>query len=153
MRGEFVGFYIDIHLFLKSVWMWVEILGLKTVRTAPKYAKISYNFLTVSTIWVVMLTKRIWAPKNNLRISKWVVCCFSQIWGFPKKRLTHKLWLLDVHRPAIVLLQSLHFLLQPPKPAPAGLPLPPPVAGCAAARPSLYSPTLVVILRRRQTNQ
>ena len=39
MHGEFVGFYIDIHLFLKSVWMWIEISGLKTVRTALKYAK------------------------------------------------------------------------------------------------------------------
>ena len=26
--------------------------------------KISYNFLTVATIWAVMLTKRIWAPKK-----------------------------------------------------------------------------------------
>ena len=44
MRGEFVRFYIDIHLFLKSVWMWVQISGLKTVRTAPKYAKFRIIF-------------------------------------------------------------------------------------------------------------
>ena len=44
MRGEFVGFYIDIHLFLKSVWMWLKISGLKTVRTAPKYAKFRIIF-------------------------------------------------------------------------------------------------------------
>ena len=44
MRGEFVGFYIDIHLFLNSVSMRVEISGLKTVRTAPKYAKFRIIF-------------------------------------------------------------------------------------------------------------
>ena len=33
-------------------------------------------------------------------------------------------WLLDVHPTASVLLQSLIFLLQPPKPAPTGLPAP-----------------------------
>ena len=44
MRGEFVGFYIDIHLFLKSVWMWLEISGLKTVQTAPTYAKFRIFF-------------------------------------------------------------------------------------------------------------
>ena len=38
MHGQFIGFYIDIHLFLKSVWMWLEISGLKTVQTAPTYA-------------------------------------------------------------------------------------------------------------------
>ena len=30
-------------------------------------------FLTVATIWGVMLTKRRWAPKKFWRISKWVV--------------------------------------------------------------------------------
>ena len=30
-------------------------------------------FLTVATIWGVMLTKRRWAPKKFLRISKWAV--------------------------------------------------------------------------------
>ena len=30
-------------------------------------------FLTVATIWGVMLTKRRWAPKKFLRISKWDV--------------------------------------------------------------------------------
>ena len=44
MRGQFVGFYIDIHLFLKSVWMWLKISRLKTVRNAPKYAKIRILF-------------------------------------------------------------------------------------------------------------
>ena len=44
MRGEFVGFYIDIHLFLKSVWMLLEITGLKIVRTSPKYAKFRIIF-------------------------------------------------------------------------------------------------------------
>ena len=44
MRGEFVEFYIDIHLFWKLVWMWVEISGLKTVQTAPKYAKFRILF-------------------------------------------------------------------------------------------------------------
>ena len=42
MGGQFVGFYIDIHLFLKSIWMWLETSGLKTVRTAPKYAKFQF---------------------------------------------------------------------------------------------------------------
>ena len=44
MRGQFIGFYIDIHLFLKSVWMWLEISGLKTVQTAPTYAKFHIIF-------------------------------------------------------------------------------------------------------------
>ena len=44
MRGDFVGFYIDIHLFLKSVGMRVEISVLKTIRTAPKYAKFRIIF-------------------------------------------------------------------------------------------------------------
>ena len=38
----------------------------------------------------------------------------------------HKHCLLDVHPTAVVLLQSLLFLLQPLKQAPAGLPAPPP---------------------------
>ena len=44
MRGQFVRFYIDIHLFLKSVWMWLEISELKTVQTAPIYAKFRIIF-------------------------------------------------------------------------------------------------------------
>ena len=44
MRGQFIGFYIDIHLFLKSVWMWLEISGLKTVQTALTYAKFRIIF-------------------------------------------------------------------------------------------------------------
>ena len=40
----FIGFYIDIHLFFKSVWMWLEISGLKTVQTAPTYAKFRIIF-------------------------------------------------------------------------------------------------------------
>ena len=54
---------------------------------------------------------------------------------FPKKRLTHtqhrvnlvntrEQWLLDVHPTTVVLFQSLLFLLQPLKQAPAGLPAP-----------------------------
>ena len=53
--------------------MLVEISGLKIVRTAPKYAKFHIIFLTMATIWAVMLTKRIWAPKKPVRISKWAV--------------------------------------------------------------------------------
>ena len=66
MRGQFVGFYIDIYLFLKS-----EIslnvtrnFGIKNSSDRIEICKISYNFLTVATIWAVMLTKRIWAPKT-----------------------------------------------------------------------------------------
>ena len=44
MRGQYIGFYIDIHLFLKPFWMWLEISGLKTVPTAPKYAKFRILF-------------------------------------------------------------------------------------------------------------
>ena len=58
----------------------------------------------------------------------WRVC-------FHKKRLTHtqcpvnlvntrEQWLLDVHPTAVVLLQSLLFMLQPLNQAPAGLPAP-----------------------------
>ena len=43
MRGQFIGFYIDIHVF-KSVWMWLEISGLKTVQTAPTYEKFCIFF-------------------------------------------------------------------------------------------------------------
>ena len=49
---------------------------------------------------------------------------FHRFEAFLKKRLTHKQWLLDVYRTAVVLLQSLLFLLQPLKQAPAGLPAP-----------------------------
>ena len=44
--------------------------------------------------------------------------------------------MLDVHPTVVVLLQSLLFLLQPLKQAPAGLLLPPPVAGYVAAQAS-----------------
>ena len=40
----FIGFYIDINLFLKLVWMRLEISGLKTVLTAPTYAKFRIIF-------------------------------------------------------------------------------------------------------------
>ena len=45
---------------------------------------------------------------------------------FSKKNLVHtrEQWLLDVHPTAVVLLQSLLFMLQPLKQAPAGLPAP-----------------------------
>ena len=61
--------------------------GIKNSSDRTEICKISYNFLTVATIWAVMLTKRICAPKKTLRISKWVVCCFPQIWGFHKKKV------------------------------------------------------------------
>ena len=38
--------------------------GIKNSSDRTEICKISYNFLTVATIWDVMLTKRIWAPKN-----------------------------------------------------------------------------------------
>ena len=38
--------------------------GIKNGSDRTEICKISYNFLTVATIWAVMLTKRIWAPKN-----------------------------------------------------------------------------------------
>ena len=69
---------------------------------------------------------------------------------------------MDVNPTAVVFLQSLIFLLQPPKQRWRDRLLPPPVAGCAAAeappplllpslaRPSLHSPTSPVIMRRRQ---
>ena len=49
---------------------------------------------------------------------------FHRFEAFLKKRLTHKQCLLDVHPTAVVLLQSLLFLLQPLKQAPAGLSAP-----------------------------
>ena len=49
---------------------------------------------------------------------------FHRFEAFLKKRLTHKQRLLDGHPTAVVLLQSLLFLLQPLKQAPAGLPAP-----------------------------
>ena len=73
---------------------------------------------------------------------------------------------MDVHPTTVVLLQSLLFLLQPLKQAPAGLPAPSsprpallprrphrPTVLPSLAQPSLYSPTPVVILRQRQTNK
>ena len=44
--------------------------GIKNSSDRTEICKISYNFLTVATIWAVMLTKRIWAPKKPIRISK-----------------------------------------------------------------------------------
>ena len=38
--------------------------GIKNSSDRTEICKISYNFLTVATIWAVMLTKRIWAQKN-----------------------------------------------------------------------------------------
>ena len=72
MRGEFVGFYIDIHLFLKLVWMWVEISGLKTVRTAPKYAKFRIFFNRGHNMGC-NANKKNMGSKKTLRISKWAV--------------------------------------------------------------------------------
>ena len=37
---------------------------IKNSSDRTEICKISYNFLTVATIWAVMLTKRIWAPKK-----------------------------------------------------------------------------------------
>ena len=69
----------------------------------------------------------------------------------------------DVHPTAVVLLQPLVFLLQPPKAAPVVPPAPAsrgrlcyrggliaPILLPPLARPSLHSPTPPVILRRRQ---
>ena len=74
MHGEFVGFHIDIHLFLKSEigLNATQNFGIKKSSDRTEICKISYNFLTVATIWVVMLTNRMWAQKN-LRISKWAI--------------------------------------------------------------------------------
>ena len=73
MHGEFVGFYIDIHLFLKISLNVSRNFGIKNSLDRTEICKISYNFLTGAIIWAVMLTKRIWAPKKPVRISKWVV--------------------------------------------------------------------------------
>ena len=72
MHGEFVGFYIDIYLFLKSVWMWVEISGLKTVRTAPKYAKFHKKNNRGHNMGF-NANKKNMGSKKTLRISKWAV--------------------------------------------------------------------------------
>ena len=45
--------------------------GIKNSSDRTEICKISYNFLNVATIWAAMLTKRIWAPKKPVRISKW----------------------------------------------------------------------------------
>ena len=37
---------------------------IKNSSDRTEICKISYNFLNVATIWAVMLTKRIWAPKK-----------------------------------------------------------------------------------------
>ena len=64
MRGEFVGFYIDIHFFFKISLNVSRNFGIKNSSDRTEICKISYNFLTVATIWAVMLTKRIWDPKK-----------------------------------------------------------------------------------------
>ena len=64
MRGEFVGFYIDIHLFLKPSLNVSRNFGIKNSSDRTEICKISYNFLTVATIRAIMLTKRIWAAKT-----------------------------------------------------------------------------------------
>ena len=68
------------------------------------------------------------------RFGGWLLGLLGWRWRCPKFFLTRtqgfvnlvntEQWLLDVHPMAVVLLQSLIFLLQPPKPAPAGLPAP-----------------------------
>ena len=68
------------------------------------------------------------------RFGGWLLGLLGWRWRCPKFFLTRtqgfvnlvntQQWLLDVHPTAAVLLQSLIFLLQPPKPAPAGLPAP-----------------------------
>ena len=67
---------------------------------------------------------------------------FHRFEAFLKKRLTHKQRVLDGHPTAVVLLQSLLFLLQPLKQAPAGLPAPssprPAVLSCRPHRPLLF---------------
>ena len=64
MRGQFIGFYIDIHLFLKISLNVTRNFGIKNSSDRTDICKISYNFLTVATIWAVTLTKIIWAPKK-----------------------------------------------------------------------------------------
>ena len=64
MRGQFVGFYIDMNLFFQIILNVTRNFGIKKSWDRTEICKISYNFLTVATIWVVMLTKRIWAPKK-----------------------------------------------------------------------------------------
>ena len=61
MHGEFVGFYIDIHLFFKISLNVSRNFGIKNSSDHTEICKISYNFLTVATIW----------QKKPLRISKW----------------------------------------------------------------------------------
>ena len=63
MRGEFVGFYIDILIFKISLNV-TRNFTIKNSSDRTEICKISYNFLTEATIWAVMLTKRIWAPKK-----------------------------------------------------------------------------------------
>ena len=72
MCGQLFGFYIDIHLFLKSVWMWLEILGLKIVQTAPTYAKFRIIFKRGNNMGCNANKKKM-GSKKSLRISKWVV--------------------------------------------------------------------------------
>ena len=72
MRGEFVGFYIDIHLFLKSVWMWLKISGLKIVQTAPTYAKFRIIFNHGHNMGC-NANKKNMGSKKTLRISEWAV--------------------------------------------------------------------------------
>ena len=51
----------------------IQNFGIKNSSDRIEICKVSYNFLTVATIRGGMLTKRRWAPKKILWISKWVV--------------------------------------------------------------------------------
>ena len=74
--------------------------GIKNSSDRTEICKISYNFLTMATIWVVMLTKRIWAPKNLKNkqmgcklleiMADGLYAVFHRFEAFLKKRLTHK---------------------------------------------------------------
>ena len=62
MRGEFVVFYIDIYIYIFKISLNVSRnFGIKNSSDRTEICKISYNFLTVATIWVVMIIKIIWA--------------------------------------------------------------------------------------------
>ena len=64
MHGQFAGFYIDIHFFKISLNV-TRNFGIKNSSDRTEICKFLYNFLTVATIWVVMLTKRRWDQKNS----------------------------------------------------------------------------------------
>ena len=65
--------FILIYIYFKISLNVTRNFGIKNSSDHTETCKISYNFLTVATIWAVMLTKRIWALKKPLRISKWAV--------------------------------------------------------------------------------